>query len=124
VDTVVVTRPETTVVVKPETLVVVTHDTVIVHDTVTRVDTVRLTQVPTYLCIYMTMGDTLAAFNWDVTPYCDAAHLAQNVKGTWNTLLNVDTLVMQLPAIQAALTRMANRPPSPLILPGYWAKHR
>lgn len=125
VDTVVVVRPETTIVVKPETLVVIQHDTVVKHDTVVHYDTIRVTQVPAYLCIYMTLGDTLVAFNWRDTPYCDAAHLAQNaVSGTWNTLLNVDTLVMQLPSVQAALTRMANRPPSPLILPGYWMKHR
>lgn len=124
VDTVVVVHVDTTIVQKTDTLLVVTHDTVIVHDTVTRVDTVRLSQVPVYLCIYMTMGDTLAAFNWRDTPYCDAAHLAAQTPGTWNTLLNVDTLVMQLPSVQAALTRMANTPPSPLILPGYWRAHR
>ena len=127
VDTVVVVRPETTVVVRPETLVVVQHDTVIVHDTITHYDTVRIDRTPAYLCIYMTMGDTLLALNWRDAPngYCDAAHLAANaVPGAWNTLLNVDTLVMKLPAIQAALTRLANRPPSPLILPGYWTAHR
>lgn len=124
IDTLVVNHYDTSIVVRPETLIVVKHDTVIVHDTVTHYDTVRLTQTPAYICIYMTMGDTLVAFNWATTPYCDAAHLALNVAGTWSTLLNVDSLTMKLPSIQAALTRMANRPPSPLILPGYWMKHR
>lgn len=124
VDTVIVQRVDTTVVRKTDTLIVIQHDTVVKHDTITHTDTVWLSRVPAYLCIYMTMGDTLAAFNWRDTPYCDAAHLSLNVPGTHNVLLNVDTLVMKLPSVQAALTRMANTPPSPLILPRYWSAHR
>lgn len=117
VDTMILTRPETTVVVRPETLLVVQHDTVIVHDTVTHYDTVRLSQMPAFVCLTLPKADTIFALSGDVTPYCDATHLAAQFPGKVMVNAPGATIVMTLPTPSASAYR------GTLLLPGYLSRH-
>lgn len=119
VDTVITQHTDTVTVKRIDTLLVVVHDTVVQHDTVVHVDTVQLSKVSAFICLTLPKADTLFALSGDVTPYCNATHLAPQFPGKVMVDAPGATIVLTLPAPSSAASAFRGT----TLLPGYLKAH-